>query len=158
MAADTSRKTRQMPALRPRIKISDDRRTHHMVLRSLSEENMWRLGCQPDRPTMTDPNFLYDKKTFAYRPAGMREDDADEAYREPAGAAGRRFLYRRNSRRQAACRIQDRHARWSRSSTCACGLQDETACGKIRARSVWAGGHRRCSTPQRDTCPAIARI
>ena len=37
MAAHTSRKTGQMPALRPRIKISDSRRTHFMVLRALPE-------------------------------------------------------------------------------------------------------------------------
>jgi hypothetical protein len=40
LAAAASWKTRQMPALRSRIEISNDRRSHVMVLRALPEKNL----------------------------------------------------------------------------------------------------------------------
>src|SRR5438874_44719 len=54
----------------------------------------------------------FEPKNLAHWPPGIRENDADQASGRQAVAAGRRLLYRGNSRGWTACWIQNRHAYW----------------------------------------------
>jgi hypothetical protein len=70
-----------MPGLWTQIEIGNDRRTHRVVLRTLSEAR-WKLGFQPDSAgghlacrDSRDLKLLYEQKDFAHGPAWLWQDD-----------------------------------------------------------------------------------
>src|SRR5439155_5106020 len=69
MAAAASWKRRQMPAVRTRIKIRNDWRTHDVVLYAVPAANLIPLrGTRSVLLATTDPKVLYDEETFTGRP------------------------------------------------------------------------------------------
>src|SRR6266542_5368251 len=70
--------------------------------------------------TTTDTNLLNEEKSVAHGSSRLREDDADKARRQQAGAIGRRFLHRGNARGWYARRIQVGNARRRRGCICSC--------------------------------------
>src|SRR2546430_14270577 len=115
MAAAASWKRRQMPAVRTRIKIRNDWRTHDVVLYAVPAANLIPLrGTRSVLLATTDPKVLYDEETFAHGPTRVRKDDARQAGRERARAASRRLLYGGNPRARRARRGSKGGSSWGK--------------------------------------------